>query len=371
MANDQDTVINELCRIYADVPEIGLMLGAGVTKESGVPNWRGLALEFFERARNRRFLRGAPRTTVKLLEDELSRWRSGQTPNIELDPEKILQFVCDHIKPKGKVQELIKQVLYEGKIETKSHGMVAARTFRENKTLDAVITFCAAVGDSPIASAPGGRWQTNRKVGAILTTNYDNLVEGSFNSKYGKHLLHPVAREGAREVFRDRRIIPVYHMHGYVSHVDDPKSPDLVKASDLVLTEKDYYQTFYNLLGFGNMAAASFFRQFHSIFVGCSMTDRNVRRILYHLRRERLASSQPRRHFAILPRSIPERDDFDDAVLASFGVVSIRIDGGERGERIGSEVDAILKRVYLSAEGVHEEHWLEARRGSWKRGKQR
>ncbi|NIR52165.1 hypothetical protein GWO43_26560 [candidate division KSB1 bacterium] len=363
MANSQDDVVEDLCRTYADTPEFGLVLGSGVTKESGVPDWRGLALKFFEKAREGKYLRGTSRMAVGFLDDELYRWRSGHEPNAELDPEKILQLVCDHIDRKEKIQKLIKEVLF-GKIEKRSHNMVAARTYRENKTLDAIVTFCAAVEESPIASASGGRWETNRKVGGILTTNYDNLVEGSFNSKYGKHLLHPVAREGAREIFQDRRIIPVYHMHGYVSYVDDSGSQDGVKASGLVLTEKDYYQTFYNLLGFSNVVAGSFFRRFHSIFVGCSMTDRNVRRILYHLQRERIASSEAKRHFAILSRSSQEKDDFDDAVLDSFGVTAIRVNGGEK---IGTEVETILKRVYLSVAGVDEQHWLEAKRGSWKR----
>jgi len=363
MANSQGDVIEELCRTYADTPEIGFVLGAGVTKDSGVPNWRGLALQFFEKARERKCLRRASRMAVGFLTDELHRWRSGQEPNAKLEPEKILQFVCDHIDSKEKIPKLIKDVLF-GSIVKRSHKMVAARTYRENKTLDAIITFCAAVKESPIASASGGRWETNRKVGGILTTNYDNLVEGSFNSKYGKHLLHPVAREGAREMFQDRRVIPVYHMHGYVSYVDDPRSPGGVKASELVLTEKDYYQTFYNLLGFSNAVAGSFFRRFPSIFVGCSMTDRNVRRILYHLQRERIASSEAKRHFAILSCHAQEKDDFDDAVLESFGVASIRVEGGEK---MGAQVEAILKRVYLSVEGVSEQHWLEAKRGSWKR----
>jgi hypothetical protein len=363
MADSQDDVIEELCRTYADTPEIGFVLGAGVTKESGVPSWRGLALQLFERAREGKCLRGASSMAVGFLADELHRWQSGQQPNAELEAEKVLQFVCDHIDSKEKIPKLVKDVLF-GNIVTRSHKMVAARTYRENETLDAIITFCAAVKESPIASASGGRWETNRKVGGILTTNYDNLVEGSFNSKYGKHLLHPVAREGARETFQDRRIIPVYHMHGYVSYVDDPSSPGGVKSSGLVLTEKDYYQTFYNLLGFSNAVAGSFFRRFPSIFVGCSMTDRNVRRILYHLQRERIASSEAKRHFAILPRCTQEKDDFDDAVLDSFGVRAIRV-GGE--EKMGVQVKAILKRVYLSVEGVGEQHWLEAKRGSWKR----
>jgi hypothetical protein len=291
MANSQDDGIEELCRIYNDNPEIGFVLGAGVTKDSGVPNWRGLALKFFEKARKEKYLRRASRTAVGFLNDELHQWQSGQEPNAELGPERILQFVCDHIKPKEKMK-VIKEVLFRN-IDKESLNMVAARTYLENKTLDAIITFCAAVEESPIAPALGGRWETNRKVGGILTTNYDNLVEGSFNSKYGKRLLHPVAREGAREIFQDRRIIPVYHMHGYVSYVDNPDSIDGVKSSELVLTEKDYYQTFYNLLGFGNV---EIFVEFFTTSRGRELRHQKPKGISqsYHVVRKRKTVSMMR-----------------------------------------------------------------------------
>ena len=86
----------------------------------------------------------------------------------------------------------------------------------------------------------------------------------------------------------------------------------------------------------------SFFRQFPSIFVGCSMADRNVRRILYHLWRERISSSKTKKHYAILPRFTEVKDDFDDAVLNFFSIILIRIDGVKK---IGEEVEAIFARA--------------------------
>ncbi len=362
MASDHEQRVQEMCEVYAGERQIGLVLGAGVAKASGVPNWIGLGLSLFDKARKERCLRGMSSARA-FLEEQLQRWKSGGNTSPKVDPETVLMLVCDCIEPRSKIRKLVKDALFEN-IEKRSHNMVAARTYRKNKTLDAVITFCAGTAGSPVASGRGGRWQTNRKVGAILTTNYDNLIEGAFNSKYGKRLLHPVAREGAREQFKDRRIIPVYHMHGYLSYVDAREKKDGVKGSDLVLSEKDYYETFNNPLAFLNMMAGSYFRRFTSIFIGCSMTDKNIRRILYLLQRERIVSSEFGAHYAILPRGDWAWDDFEDEVLNSFGVRSVRVPG--KAKDMGVEVAAILKRMYLQEKGVKERHWVEAENGKWK-----
>lgn len=353
---NREAAISELCATYQEVHQIGLVVGAGVSRDSGVPLYGELAIQLIGLARQQHKLKGVPDSVLEFLAE--------QEPGLEADPDKILQYLCDHLASHDSLRRLVKEVLYRGVDTHKSHKMVGARTYLENPTLNAVISFCAAPPGSPLAPNSTGRWETNPKVGGILTTNYDNLVEGAFGSKYGKSLLKPVAREGARERMPGKRVIPVYHMHGYVSYVDDPNTPDQVKASELVIAEEDYYRTFYNLLGFSNVVAVSFLRQFPCIFVGCSMLDRNIRRILYHLRRERIGASAVYRHFAILPPRAEGEQDLDDAVLASFGVTAIRLDDDCH---MGVQIEAILKRVWQSLDGVSEAHWLAARQGSWAR----
>ena len=362
MAENYEKQVQELFKAYASEQRIGLVLGAGVTKDSGVPNWIGLSLKLFERAKQDSSLGGMPREVKAFLEEQLDLWKGGNQSLQGIDPETVLMLVSDCVKPRSKLRKLVKDVLFE-EIETRSHKMVAARTYRSNETLDAIITFCAAAKGSPIAAGRDGRAQVNRKVGAILTTNYDNLIEGAFNSKYGRHLLHPVGREGARDKLSKQQLIPVYHMHGYVSYIDDSEAPYGVKGSELVLTEKDYYETFNNPLAFFNIMAASFFRKFACVFVGCSMTDKNIRRILYLIQRERIESADFKTHFAILPRRDPSRDRFEDEVLSSFGVRSVRVPGKLE---MGTEVKDILKRMYLQERGVNERHWKEVRRGKWR-----
>ena len=161
-------------------------------------------------------------------------------------------------------------------------------------------------------------------------------------------------------------MIPVYHMHGYVSYIYDRKYPGGVKATELVIAEEDYYQTFYNLLGFSNVVAMSFLRRYPCIFIGCSMTDRNLRRILYHLKKERISSSDIKNHFAVMPPCFTGEDNFNDDLLNSFGVTVIRINGDKE---FGKEVEDILKRVYLSLDGLTEDHWSKVKNWTWRKKK--
>ena len=184
-----------------------------------------------------------------------------------IDPDVVLQFVSS-VAPAERLPILVKKTLYDGIRATGKMKMVPADVYKDNDTLNAVISFCAAPHGSSIASGSRGRsrWDVNRKVGGVLTTNYDNLVEGACNSKYKGGMLQPVAREGGRPPPRGRRVIPVYHVHGYVSYVEPDDWPKSAKASEaLVVAEDDYYRTFYNLLGFGNVAAASLLRGRNSV----------------------------------------------------------------------------------------------------------
>jgi hypothetical protein len=353
MSTKYEEAVDRLCTVYRESDQIGLVAGAGVGKDSGVPLYRDLALQVLELAREKRALWGAPREALEFL----SSGSEGKSP----DPDHILQFVADHLTSTTSMEWLAREVLY-AKIERRTHKMVARHTFRKNDTLDAVISLCAAIPGSDLAGGQERRWSTNRKVGAILTTNYDNLVEGSFGTKYGASLLKPVPGDKAREAMRGKRVIPVYHMHGYVSYVDDPDRPDEVRASDLVIAEEDYYETFYNLLGFSNVVATSVLRRFPCLFVGCSMADRNVRRILYHLQRERILATEVKEHFALLSPKEPGQQAFEDAILASFGVTTIRL---KDAKHLGSQVKAIVQRLYLSAEGVTEAQWRQVEKGGW------
>jgi hypothetical protein len=359
MTVKQQQTIEQLCQTYREAAQIGLVVGAGVTFKSGVPLYKDFANQLFDLARQQRKLRKVEPAVVKYVQ---ANYRN-------LDPEIVLQLVDHHLKKRDDLPWLVRKVLYRqlGPVG-KRHRTIAPGKYTENSTLNAVITFCSARPDGPVVQVPERtRWEVNPRIGAILTTNYDNLVEGAFGSKYGIMGMKPVAREESRETRQGKElVIPVYHMHGYVSYVGHVDDDSKVRASDqLVMAEDDYYRTFYNLLGFANVRAMSVLRAFPCVFVGCSLDDTNLRRVLYQLRRERIRATRVMKYFVILPNRPSGQREFEDAVFDTLGVKIIRLESDEENEDMGAEITQILKKVYTSIRGVDDGEWEYALAWRW------
>jgi hypothetical protein len=210
------------------------------------------------------------------------------------------------------------------------------------------------------------RIETNPKIGGLLTTNYDNLVESAFHTKYRLKLLKPVGRPTTNEFDKNgRRIIPVYHIHGYVGYKANRQEATEPPGTDLVIAEDDYFETFYDPLGFGNYIALSFLRRFPCLFVGASMVDKNVRRFLFHLFRAAKGNiPDHQRKFAILMTTGSPTDVLVDANLLAYGVETIWI------ERF-TEIPDILRDLYTNIsdnEGDREDYaadWKYLKNYTW------
>jgi len=104
-------------------------------------------------------------------------------------------------------------------------------------------------------------------------------------------------------------------MHGFLRF--DQKAKDRSKEAPdaVVLTEQDYFDFFNDPTSLFNYTFLSLLREFSCLFVGLSMQDENIRRLLHYSKKERVRSLENEgerdeairrkslRHFAILPRS--------------------------------------------------------------------
>ncbi len=342
---------------YGSAPEIGLVLGAGVSVQSGVPNYATLATGVLALAEQEGRLNESACQHHRLL--------AGRVPPCEVPPpDVILTYARAHIASSDRFHQLVREVLYRdvavpstkpheqrwpvAKRTWTKHKTVAREIFHHNATIDAVISFCAAEPGARHArrSSQKARAATNRRVGAILTTNYDNLVEASFGTKYMKSLLPPVGRSSTK--LRGDGI-PVYHCHGYVTY--PPGKDDDPPYSELLIAEEDYYSATYDPGSFGNTAIARVLHRMPCLFIGSAMTDRNLRRhlLLSDDADRRNSATVPREHFAILPEA-DHLDDFTDAVLARYRVSVIRI-------KEFSEIPGLLRDLYVSPDDTTEGDW--------------
>lgn len=98
---------------------------------------------------------------------------------------------------------------------------------------------------------------------AIITTNYDELLENVFGNDYSVHIgqdsLLGSVLDGVGEI---------YKIHGCIT-----------KPNSIVITEKDYNE-FFNKNHYLNAKLLTLFLEYPIIFLGYSVSDRNIKSIL-------------------------------------------------------------------------------------------
>jgi hypothetical protein len=125
-------------------------------------------------------------------------------------------------------------------------------------------------------------------VGSIITYNFDDLIERELRRRGVAH--HAVLAE---EDEIPPGHLPIYHVHGFL-----PRTGRLTKkhARALVLSEEAYHYQFGEPYVWANMVPLNLLRNNVVLFVGLSMTDPNLRRLL-----EITCLKKPGvRHYAIL-----------------------------------------------------------------------
>jgi len=104
---------------------------------------------------------------------------------------------------------------------------------------------------------------------AIVTFNYDDLLERKLRA----------AGFDAAPIFDGRRqtpdSLPIIHPHGFL-----PVPPTPIPSQKLVFTEEQYHRLTLDGLNWAVVSLLSCLRQHTVLFVGLSMTDPNIRRLL-------------------------------------------------------------------------------------------
>lgn len=107
-----------------------------------------------------------------------------------------------------------------------------------------------------------------RHVRTIFTTNFDNVLELELEKAGVKALPVYDATRWADAA------VPVVHVHGYLPH----SGP--IPQGDLVFTEDEYHRISYSVFHWALADIIACFRSYTVLFVGLSMSDPNLRRLL-------------------------------------------------------------------------------------------
>jgi hypothetical protein len=364
--------ISQLKKIYAR-EGIVLVLGAGVSVGSGIPTWTNLlkkmvTKEFnndekmFNRLRKRDM--SLPAIASLLQERYRSRKKLVEETRDVLYADFPFYRIGTDKENRGKFLRYIHEGIWDD-------GKGNVTKIEPNTTLRAVGAFCTAWKE-PEKGESG--YQRNPTVHALVTLNTDTLLENYVHALTIQELLQSVDRPSA--VGQSDRI-KLYHMHGQL-HFDLQEVAGVQKNPDeqqqtwdaldaIVLTEQDYYDFFNEPNSMFNYTFLYLLREYSCLFIGLSMDDENIRRLLHYSKRERIEALKKKlgdtvsqgklramaiRHFAILARSGNEEvDHARQDTLLPLGVTVLWAD------KRFKELPQLLGEVYNYAHA--EDMWSE------------
>jgi hypothetical protein len=249
--------------------------------------------------------------------------------------------------------ELIRKCLYETFPQDLHHaswphwGRLVVHVQIKNPTLRSVAALCA------VATSPR-TFVRNPRVHAIINFNIDAVFRAFIHARYGDPLLVRTIERPSKS--SDLAKISVYCMHGFLRFDSRAGLADKEAGDKLVLSEQEYFDFFNSPTSLFNYTFLSRLREHSCLFIGLSMRDDNLRRLLHYSTKERLAAYEEEgklpgrardktvRHFAILPRF--ESAAVDMAVersLANIGTSVLWASPDEIPER--------LERMYAAGSG--------------------
>lgn len=131
---------------------------------------------------------------------------------------------------------------------------------------------------------------------SIITYNFDDLLERKLEQK---DIQYNIISDEADRQLVDK--LNVYHVHGYLPS-------DFAKISDepnLVFSEEDYHRVYRDSYSWSNLAQLSALRENTCLFIGCSLNDPNLRRLLDVAARN---GESPRHYVFLKKKKIKERE---------------------------------------------------------------
>lgn len=235
-----------------------LFLGAGVSIDGGIPLWgtliKTLHIYMLNRLTKDKSLSFEEQEMIK----ELAFDNEMESPLLQMR----------YIKAAFQNEEyyqLVHSALYGQKINI------------DTKLLNAIAKIC-----TPQRAYCG--------VKSIITYNFDNLLEMKLAQKDIQH--HVIFSEQGRQMV-DK--LNIYHVHGYLPANMD----EMTLEPNLIFSEEDYHRVYRDAFSWSNLAQLNALRENTCLFIGCSLTDPNLRRLLDVAAR----NGESPRHYAFIKKN--------------------------------------------------------------------
>ena len=257
--NSKEALISELKKKYQS-EEIALFLGAGVSSDAGVPQWNELVNALLSEM----ILRRAKGQPDALLSEHLSEIINLAYKNKEDSPITQMRYIRGAFST-SEYYNLVHDVLYKNNPRTNT------------ELLNEIAKMC-----TPRRNHIG--------VQGVVTYNFDDLLERRLERQ--NVLTNIISSE---DDITDSGKLSIFHVHGFLPH----RASEINSRVELIFSEEDYHRVYRDAYCWSNLAQLNFLRERTCLFIGCSLTDPNLRRLLDVATR----NNEKPRHYAFLRRN--------------------------------------------------------------------
>ena len=226
-----------------------LVLGAGVSIDSGLPTWNDLLQELITLPiRDRTSLNDEQVTVISQLFNLVLR------PNNLIEARYISNYFSELEKKDNKpnlFEKAVQKILYKDYDSTK-----------ESELLKKIVQLCISPG-------------SNHSLNSVITYNYDDLLENQ---------IQKIEKAGVLMRFKSIYTIgqnpkpnelPIYHVHGFL-----PRDGKITQINNITLGDNSYHSQYSEVYKWSNLVQLNKFKDYNCLFIGNSLTDPNQRRLL-------------------------------------------------------------------------------------------
>jgi len=239
MSIDNSAAIIDLRQAW-QTGKLTLVVGAGASVQSKLPTWNQLMQELIVQYVARQYNEPPYGFVADDIRLHLSNELGAQSPIVAAHYLKSRMTAVEFL-------DLAHRALYVGHSEAPTPG--------------------------PIARAVG---RLGTKLNCVITFNFDDLLERALSAEGCPN----TSVWNASDLSKIRGL-PVYHPHGFMPYKRDPSAVYWV-----VLSEDDYHTQYNSPFGWSNIAVVRALLETTCLFVGTSLTDPNLRRLLDSVHRD-------------------------------------------------------------------------------------
>ncbi len=230
------TAIKNLSEAY-NKGNLSLIVGAGISMKFGIPSWDELLQRLLLKT-----IEQEPETATILSKI--------YTKIFNPSPLIAARFLQAEIDPKSihAFEDAVRNALYE-----------TFDTNAESKTMEEIVQLCIAPGTTP-------------NLDSIISYNYDNIIEEKIIAKGLGLRFQSIFGQG---VDPDYKSLLIYHVHGFL-----PREGKISEKNTITLGESVYHEQYNAIYSWNNIVQINKFRDKTCLFIGTSLSDPNIRRLL-------------------------------------------------------------------------------------------